>query len=53
MSIEDDINNLKIRTDSLRRIQRKVRQLVWMVGVNLVLMLVVFWQACTIGNRLP
>jgi len=53
MSIEDDINNLKARTDSLARIQRRMRHLVWMVGFNLALVLVVFWQACTISGRLP
>jgi hypothetical protein len=53
MSIEDDINNLKARTDSLVRIHRKVRHLIWMTGFNIALLLVVFWQACTIASRLP
>jgi cell division septal protein FtsQ len=39
--------------DPLAHIQRQVRQLVWMAAVLLALVLVVFWQLCAIGSRLP
>jgi 4-hydroxybenzoate polyprenyltransferase len=39
--------------DPLARIQRQVRQLVWMAGVLLALVLAVCWQTCAIGSRLP
>lgn len=38
---------------SIKRIHRQVRHLIWITGFNIALLLVVYWQLCTIARRLP